>query len=120
MLKKQPPRPLCANCRVNLSKPNGKSKKGFTKWHKYCAPCSKQLYNPRFSHLKNKKLKCEGCGFVPQDMCQLDLIFKDGNRKNRELKNLKTLCANCSRLWRKKNKKKTILDLTVDSDLRIG
>ena len=34
---------------------------------------------------------------------------------------MKTLCANCSRLYKKqlRQKKKSILDITVDADVRI-
>jgi len=118
MLTRQKPRPLCEHCNVSLSKSNGKSKHGFTKWHKYCVSCSKTLYNPKHNYLLYKKDKCEKCGFVPDDKCQLDIIYKDENKKNKEKNNLKTLCANCSRLHAKKlkQKKKSILDITADTD----
>lgn len=121
MLTKQNPRPLCSSCKVNLAKPNGVSKHGFKKWHKYCAGCAKAAYNPVFGHLLNKKNKCEKCGFVPDDKCQLDIVYKDGNKKNREKNNLKTLCANCNRIYQKKQreKRKSILDMTVDADYRL-
>ncbi len=119
MLDTQPAQPLCSHCKFRLAKANGISTKGFTKWHKYCAGCSRMLYDPRFSHLSNKKLSCEGCEFVAEDRCQLDLVYLDGCKKNKESKNLRTLCANCARLYKKKNRKKTILDITVDSDVRI-
>ena len=121
MLTRQPNRPFCQNCKVSLAKPNGVSKHGFKKWHKYCASCAKAAYNPKSGYLLHKKNKCEKCGFVPDDKCQLDVIYKDGNRSNKEKSNLKTFCANCSRLWRKKfrEKNKSILDITIDSDVRI-
>ena len=118
MITKQKPRPLCSNCKVQLAKPNGISKHGFKKWHKYCTDCAKAAYNPIFGYLLHKKNKCEKCGFVPEDKCQLDVIYKDGNKKNKEKSNTKTLCANCSRLYKKKlkDKQKSILNITVDSD----
>lgn len=121
MLTQQPPRPLCINCKTTLAKSNGVSKHGFKKWHKYCASCSKAAYNSKFGFLLFKKNKCEKCGFVPEDKCQLDIVYKDGNKKNKEKSNLKTLCANCNRVYQKKHKQKqkSILNITVDADTRI-
>lgn len=121
MITQQPSRPLCTNCRVSLVKSNGTSKHGFKKWHKYCSSCAKAAYNKRYGYLLHKKNKCEECGFLPVDKCQLDVIYKDGNKKNKIKNNIKTLCANCSRLHRKKEKEKnkSIFDITVDTDLII-
>ena len=121
MLTKQPNRPLCQQCNLSLAKQNGTSKYGFTKWHKYCASCAKANYNKKNGYLLHKKSKCEKCGFVPEDKCQLDLIYKDGNSNNTEKQNIKTLCANCSRLYNKKlrDKKKSIFNITIDADVRI-
>ena len=122
MLTRQPNRPFCENCKVSLAKPNGVSKHGFKKWHKYCASCAKAAYNTKFGYLLHKKSKCEKCGFIPEDKCQLDVVFKDGNKKNKKESNLKTLCANCSRLFKKRLKKgrKSVMNMTVDADIRIS
>ena len=45
-----------------------------------------------------KKDKCEFCGFIPVQLCQLDVDHIDGNHKNNLVENLQTLCANCHRL----------------------
>ena len=121
MLTRQPNRPLCEHCKTSLAKPNGKSKHGFTKWHKYCVDCAKGAYNSKYGYLLHKKDKCEKCGFVPEDKCQLDVVYKDGNKKNKDKRNLKTLCANCNRLHQKKlkEKRKSILDITIDSDFTL-
>lgn len=117
----QPNRPLCNNCKISLAKPNGISKHGFKKWHKYCASCAKAAYDNKSGFLLEKKNYCESCNFKATDKCQLDIIYKDNNKKNKNKNNLKTLCANCSRLYRKKykEKQKSILDITIDSDVRI-
>ena len=47
---------------------------------------------------------CERCGFIPEDSCQLDVDHIDGNKKNNDICNLQTLCANCHRLKTKINK----------------
>ena len=114
MLTKQPNRKLCAACKLQLVKPNGKSKHGFTKWHKYCSSCAKIIYGAKSEkNIKNKT--CESCGFKAIDKCQLDLVYLDGNNKNNDKSNVKTLCANCSRIYQKN--KKNILDITVDTDI---
>jgi hypothetical protein len=123
MITQQPSRPICAQCDFALAKPNGKSKHGFQKWHRYCIDCAKAIYHKRFKHLQHKKTTCEQCGFIPTDLCQLDVVYCDGNKKNKNIKNLKTLCANCARLHNKRIRtgKKSILDnVTVDGDTRIG
>lgn len=121
MLTSQPNRPFCKNCKTTLAKPNGKSVYGFQKWHKYCVDCAKAAYNPKFSYLVEKKNYCEECGFIAKDKCQLDVLYIDGNKKNKSSDNLKTICANCHRLHRKDNKqvKKSILNITVDTDATI-
>lgn len=119
MITKQPHRKLCEQCKISLVKSNGISKHGFTKWHKYCASCAKANYNSKYGYLKFKKFKCEKCGFIPVDKCQLDIVYKDNNIKNKNKNNLKTLCANCSRIFHKTARltKKSLLDITVDSDI---
>ena len=121
MLTQQPHRPFCQNCKTSLAKPNGISKHGFKKWHKYCATCAKAAYNKKFGFLLNKKNKCEKCGFIAEDKCQLDIIYKDNNQKNKVKSNMRTLCANCNRVYQKKlkEKSKSILDITVDADTTI-
>lgn len=123
MLTSQKPRPICTNCKFALAKPNGKSKHGFQKWHRYCVDCAKIIYSDKHKHLAHKKSTCNECNFVPIDKCQLDMVYKDGNKKNKSAKNILTLCANCNRLYQKKNKrsKKSILQVvTVDTDIRIS
>lgn len=122
MLTKQKSRPLCQHCNIVPAKFNGVSKLGFKKYHKYCVDCSKMLYSESYKHLQYRNKKCDDCGFKPIDNCQLDLVYKDGNSKNKRSNNVKTLCANCNRLYKKqlRKKKKSVLNVTVDSDIRIG
>ena len=115
----QPNRPFCKLCKSALAKANGVTKNKFKKWHKYCSGCAKAAYNPKYGHLLNKKPQCEACGFIAADKCQLDVVYRDGNKKNKDKSNIKTLCANCNRLMNKKLKTKSIMDITIDSDVRI-
>jgi hypothetical protein len=121
MLTQQPHRPFCVNCKIQLAKPNGISKHGFKKWHKYCVECAKAMYDSTYGYLLHKKSSCEKCNFIPENMCQLDIVYKDNNKKNKTESNMLTLCANCNRLYQKKIKqgKKSILDITVDADVKI-
>lgn len=48
-----------------------------------------------------KKEKCELCGFIPVDRCQLDVHHVDSDKDNNTEENLQTLCANCHRLVHK-------------------
>lgn len=122
MLTKQRSRPLCQHCGTVPAKFNGTSKLGFKKYHRYCVDCSKMLYSEAYRYLEHRSTKCADCGFTALDRCQLDLVYKDGNSKNKRSSNLKTLCANCNRLYKKqlRRKKKSVLNITVDSDIRIG
>jgi len=121
MITEPLPRPRCINCKLNFARPNGISKHGFQKWHKYCDDCAKAIYSEKHKHLVNKKTICQECNFAAKDRCQLDLVYKDGDKNNKDTNNMMTLCANCSRLFRKRTKieKKSILNVTVDSEFRI-
>lgn len=120
MLTKQPIRPKCSKCTLSYAKSNGISKRGFQKWHKYCVACAKAMYNKKFVHLQHKTHMCFECGFIPEDLIQLDVIFKDGNPSNKQLGNILSICSNCNRVRRKRLREALkILDISVDSEIRI-
>jgi len=120
MLLRQPARPKCTNCNISLAKPNGKSKHGFQKWHKYCVQCAKAIYNKGLQHLQHKKRICIECGFVPKEITQLRVVYKDGDSKNKTANNLLTVCLNCKHLIDKRRKSiEQTLDISVDSDATI-
>lgn len=76
------PRCLCGNLVAS---------KGAGKYRKTCYTC----------HMTGKRFKmdhCERCGFIPEDLVQLDIDHIDANRANNDPSNLQTLCANCHRL----------------------
>ena len=67
-----------------------------------------------------KNTMCIECGFVPEDLIQLDVAYRDLNSNNKSPQNILTICANCSRLRNKKireNNKQ--MDMSVDSTIRI-
>ena len=55
MLTRQPVRPKCTSCNISFAKPNGVSKHGFQKWHKYCVDCAKAIYNKKISRQETLK-----------------------------------------------------------------
>ncbi len=73
------PRCLCGNLVAS---------KGAGKYRKTCYKC----------HMTGKRFKldhCERCGFIPEDLVQLDIDHINGDRTNNDSSNLQTLCANC-------------------------
>lgn len=107
-------RPLCIveGC-DNLTAHKNLNKDGA---HTYRSKChkhfrSKDYKRRRQAHKKGiriltdqRKGYCECCGFVAENICQLDLDHIDGNHYNNSQDNLQTLCANCHRLKTYMNK----------------
>ena len=94
-------RPLC-NC-GNVKEMQGYSPYGTVMYRSSCTTCRKR-------GKRQKADKCSKCGFIPEDLVQLDVDHIDGNRCNNDPSNIQTLCANCHRLktkqnmdWKKKN-----------------
>jgi hypothetical protein len=67
--------------------------------------CNQHAKTSQRTYTQHKKDTCEKCGFIPENMCQLDVDHIDGSKFNNKLSNLQTLCANCHRLktWDKKD-----------------
>lgn len=99
----------CGNVRI-INKPRNKGKRGWIcqkakqQRNHYSAKINGKRNNKRKKYRKHVKDKCSKCGFIPEDMCQLDVDHIDGNHKNNDITNLQTLCANCHRLKTKINK----------------
>jgi hypothetical protein len=67
-----------------------------------------------------KNTMCIECGFVPEDLIQLDIAYKDFDPNNKAKENILTICANCSRLRNKKLREgQKQLEMSVDSTFRI-
>ena len=74
-------------------------------WRSMCDTCirkKKKLRTGGVTPLQRsgykKRSKCELCGVKAQRHIQLDVFFVDGNMRNTNVTNLKTVCANCQRL----------------------
>ena len=85
-------RPLAINCYRN----------GQTYYRSRCEHCikkNKKLPTPKprwQSAGYKKKPACDKCGFKARYSAQLLVYHVDGNLHNSEVKNLKTLCLNCT------------------------
>ena len=97
-------RPLCKECKA---KPRAYAyKRGTTVyWRSMCDTCIRKKKGKRVGGVTplqrsgyKKKRKCELCGFKAQSDSQVDVLFVDGNLRNTNANNLKTVCANCQRL----------------------
>ena len=95
-------RPLCQNCKIrpaaiNYIKNNKKH------YRSKCDACIKESKTPgikpntptwQLSGYK-KRLVCEQCGFKAINHRQIVVFYIDGNLKNNNWANLKSVCANC-------------------------
>ena len=80
---------VCHKCR--------KSFKPKTKRSLFCSEnCRRRVR--KHPYKKFRKSYCEECLWIPVHNCQLDVDHIDGNSKNDDPANLRTLCANCHRL----------------------
>ena len=69
----------------------GLNSSGNKVYRKVCKTCNKR-------GRRNKKPLCERCGFVAEDLCQIDIDHIDGNVSNNDPSNLANICSNCHRL----------------------
>ena len=97
-------RPLCEQCK---SKPKAYAYRRYGKvyWRRLCDSCNRKKAGKRIGGITalqrsgyKKGRKCELCGFRATESTQLDVLFIDGNLRNTNASNLKTVCANCQRL----------------------
>jgi NADH pyrophosphatase NudC (nudix superfamily) len=106
MLRSQPLRPVCTRCQKLPARSNGTSVLGYTRWHKYCNNCAREMYRNR----GRKEMACDNCGFQAVDSSQI--CYVDGH----------SICANCNavRLKRLRKRKELTVDATLDwGDIRL-
>lgn len=87
---------ICVVCRKRPQ-----MSKGDGRFRAECQPCHREIYQIKSvrEHRKYVEDKCDRCGFEPENICQLDVHHVDGNHQNNDPENLRTLCANCHRLY---------------------
>jgi hypothetical protein len=94
-------RPICRSCKENPAAVNYVSEQK-TRYRSQCASCirkkNKQKPVPP-SWMRagyKKKSKCDRCGFTAAHVkTQIRVFYVDGNLKNNNLTNLKSICLNC-------------------------
>jgi hypothetical protein len=93
-------RPLCTACTQRFCAVNY-TKDGITHYRSKCEYCIKKNRKikppePRWKLAGyKKKTTCDRCGFRSKYAAQLLVFHIDGNLKNTNLRNLKTVCQNC-------------------------
>ena len=97
-------RPMCVNCGERPGRSAGLNSQGVKTWRKYCSSCDSAKYRKQ----RLVDTTCVSCGFVAQDVCQMDSV--DGQ----------AMCSNCNRLRVKRikqqqhNEYQLTVDATVD------
>lgn len=100
MITEQRDRPICSNCgRQPCMSEGTRTILGFKIYKKFCTRCWKMRYRRDYKYKIARIDVCQRCGFIPEDLCQLDVHHMDGDHENNNLTNLITLCANCHRLY---------------------
>ena len=94
-------RPLCSECNENSAAINYQFDNR-TYYRSKCAAClRKQAKKKPVPPLwirsgYKKKTKCDRCGFTALNVkTQLRVFYVDGNLKNNDWSNLRTICLNC-------------------------
>ena len=95
------PRPICKICNENPAAVNYIAEDR-THYRAQCAGCLRKLKKQKPvppSWIRagyKKKAKCDRCGFTSTNIkTQLRVYYVDGNLKNNDWSNLKTVCLNC-------------------------
>lgn len=88
---------------INTASKQGIKPDGMQRYGARCKPCRKVMSERvPFYHIF-KKSYCEVCGFVAEDLCQLDVDHINQDRSDASGENLRTVCANCHRLITKRH-----------------
>ncbi len=94
-------RPYCSICNQNLAAINYISN-GKTRYRKTCYYCNKKGKKTKtqvpawFKAGYRKRSVCDKCGFVSKlPEKQISVFYVDGNLKNNNTVNLKSVCLNC-------------------------
>ena len=95
-------RGLCKTCNNKPVAINYTDTLGITHYRTQCDTCLRQgkkikPVSPGWARAGyKKKPQCEKCGFVAKMFSQLNVFHVDGNLKNNDWVNLKTICLNCT------------------------
>ena len=113
-------RPICKECGENPSAINYKNG-DITHYRSKCATCIRKFKNlkpipPAWKRSGyTKKQRCDKCGFVCSNVkTQMRVYYVDGNLKNNDWNNLKTICLNCQAALQDSKTTWKPADLVVD------
>ena len=94
-------RPLCDTCQVNHCAINYTNPDGLVRYRSKCSQCIRQSKKQK-KHVPawakagyTKKTKCDKCNFQFKLLTQSNVFYLDGNLKNNDWLNLRTVCLNC-------------------------
>jgi len=91
-------RPLCKNCRKRPAAVNYK-RNGVTHYRSKCDSCltaKKRVVPSWMQSGYKKKMVCDQCGFKATTSHQITVFHIDGDLRNNNWLNLKSVCANCA------------------------
>ena len=91
-------RPLCKTCRKKPAAVNYK-RNGVTHYRSKCDTCltGKKIVVPSWMQSGyKKKMACDHCGFKASISQQITVFYIDGNLRNNNWINLRSICANCA------------------------
>jgi protein-arginine kinase activator protein McsA len=112
-------RPICKSCNKNPSAINY-IKNGIKHFRSLCNECGKKKVKkkpntPLWEKAGyKKKTTCDICGFKSIYATQMTVFYIDGNLKNTQLSNLRTVCLNCVEVIKRKEVTWKRGDLEVD------
>lgn len=112
-------RPICNACNKNVCAINYIKNK-ITHFRSICDSCGrkKNKLKPRICNWEKagykKKTTCDLCGFKSAYFTQIVVYHIDGNLKNVEFLNLRSICLNCVEVIKKRNVTWVKGDLQVD------
>jgi hypothetical protein len=112
-------RPICKECNRNFRAINY-VRNNITHYRSICDECGskrikKKPQRPNWEKNGYKKKNiCDICGFKSLYPSQMTVFYIDGNLKNPELSNLRTICLNCVEVVKRKEVTWKRGDLQVD------
>jgi len=112
-------RPICKECNKNYRAVNYK-RDGVTHYRSICDECGSKKVKTK-AKIANwekkgykKKTTCDLCGFKCSYPTQMTVFYIDGNMKNIEFTNLRSICLNCVEVVKRKDVNWRRGDLQVD------
>lgn len=112
-------RPICKSCNKNHTAINYK-RKGITYYRSICNECGRKKAKKKTGRPAwetagyKKKTVCDVCGFKSIYPSQTTVYHIDGDLKNTNFSNLRTICLNCVEVVKRKEITWRRGDLQVD------